>query len=77
MDRKKEGELLPLMLDHGFMALITFDKNIQYQQNFKKFTIPVLLLNAPSHSYHALTHLIPKIREILKEDLEPGCIEVK
>src|SRR5687768_1214055 len=34
----KNGELMQLMLDHNFNALLTFDKNLQYQQNFRKFT---------------------------------------
>ncbi len=33
------GQLLKLMVDEGFQALLTFDKNVQYQQNFQKYTI--------------------------------------
>ena len=33
---KKNGELLKLMIDEGFNVILTFDKNLQYQQNFKK-----------------------------------------
>lgn len=32
----KNGELLKLMLDNGFQALLTFDKNLRSQQNFSK-----------------------------------------
>jgi hypothetical protein len=32
----KNGQLLQLMLADSFDALLTFDKNLQYQQNFKK-----------------------------------------
>ena len=32
----QNGELLSLMLAAGFQALLTFDKNLQHQQNFKK-----------------------------------------
>lgn len=38
----KNGELLKLMLAAGFDALLTFDKNLQNQQNFSKYTITVL-----------------------------------
>jgi hypothetical protein len=38
----KNGELLKLMLADGFQALLTFDKNLQHQQNFKKYTLTVL-----------------------------------
>ena len=37
----KNGALLQLMVDDGFDALLTFDKNMQYQQNFAKCTITV------------------------------------
>ena len=33
---KKNGELLRLMIDDNFDALLTFDKNLKFQQNFKK-----------------------------------------
>jgi predicted nuclease of predicted toxin-antitoxin system len=34
---KKNGVLLQLMISENFEALLTFDKNMKYQQNFKKF----------------------------------------
>ena len=34
------GKLLELLLESKFDALLTFDKNLQYQQNFTKYTIP-------------------------------------
>jgi predicted nuclease of predicted toxin-antitoxin system len=30
----KNGELMQLMLENNFDALLTFDKNLQHQQNF-------------------------------------------
>ena len=32
------GKLLTLLVDNKFDALLTFDKNLQYQQNFKDTT---------------------------------------
>ena len=40
----KNGELLKLLLDNSFNALLTFDKNLQHQQNFLKYTITVFVL---------------------------------
>ena len=37
----KNGELLKLLLENDFDALLTFDKNLQHQQNFQKYTITV------------------------------------
>lgn len=38
----KNGQLLQLMLSDNFDALLTFDKNLQHQQNFLKYPIAVL-----------------------------------
>lgn len=42
----KNGPLLEFMLENGFHALLTFDKNLQHQQNFQKYTIAVFILSA-------------------------------
>ena len=39
----KNGPLLQLMIENAFHALLTFDKNLQHQQNFKKYTITVFV----------------------------------
>ena len=57
----KNGPLLKLMLDNGFDALITFDKNLQHQQNFRKYTIAVFVLSAFDNTYGRLTKLSPQI----------------
>ena len=59
------GNLLKMMLANGFDVLITFDKNLQYQQNFSKYPIQVIVLTAVSNSYRQLNPLVDKIKEIL------------
>ena len=61
----KNGQLLSLLIENGFDALFTFDKNLSYQQNFSKYTITVFVLNAPINSYMELTKLSPKVHEYL------------
>lgn len=61
----KNGELLKLLIQNNFDALLTFDKNLQHQQNFVKYTIAVIVLSAKINSYEELTILTPKIKEIL------------
>jgi len=74
----KNGELLQLLLANNFTALLTFDKNLQHQQNFIKYTITVFVLSATINSYEALTKLTPKIKERLnKGDLPSGAIVIK
>jgi hypothetical protein len=73
----KNGELLKLMMADKFDALLTFDRNMRFQQNFKKFSIPVLVLNAPDNSFITLSKLTLKISKTLQSKLEPGPTEIK
>ena len=76
-DGIKGGELLQLMLDESFNALLTFDKNLQYQQNFQKFTLTVIVLSARINSYEELTRRSPKVNEFLsRENLAIGSFIV-
>ena len=61
----KNGQLLDLLLENGFDALFTFDKNLSYQQNFSKYKITVFVLHAPINSYIELTELSSQIRDHL------------
>ena len=61
----KNGELLKLLIENKFDALLTFDKNLQHQQNFEKYTIAVFVLSAKINSYSELTNLTAKIKEYL------------
>ena len=67
----KNGPLLQLMIEHGFDALLTFDKNLQHQQNFKKYTITVFDLSAINNTYLELTKLSSKIHSYLNTDTLP------
>ena len=69
---KKNGELLALMLNDGFDALITFDKNLRHQQNFVKYPIAVVVLNAFGNAFPFLEPLIPLLRERLNQPLPSG-----
>jgi hypothetical protein len=40
------------MLENGFQALLTFDKNLQHQQNFQQYTITVFVLSAPNNTFY-------------------------
>lgn len=71
------GNLLKLMTDEKFDALITFDQNLQHQQNFKKYTLTVFVLAAPDNSYLTLKDLVPKILTIMDTGLVSGPIEVR
>jgi hypothetical protein len=67
----KNGELLKLLLDNSFDALFTFDKNLQHQQNFSKYTIAVFVLTAQINQYKELTKLTPKVKAYLNSGQMP------
>ncbi|MBI1767856.1 MAG: DUF5615 family PIN-like protein [Bacteroidetes bacterium] len=71
------GKLLELLTENKFDALLTFDKNLQYQQNFTKYTVAVIVLNAPDNSYVTLKELIHKIKIVLTTTLKAGPTEIK
>ena len=73
----KNGELLQLMIAEKFDVLFTFDRNLEYQQNFIKFSIPGFVLNAPDNSYITLRKLVPRVKEHLSKDLNPGIVEIR
>lgn len=74
----KNGQLMRLMIEDGFDALLTFDKNLQHQQNFKKYTITVFVLSAVSNTYNVLTHLSPSIIKALETgSLYTGPVVIK
>ncbi len=73
----KNGQLLLLMTDNKFDAFLTFDKNLQYQQNFIKYPITVFILSARINTYKELTMLSPKVLSFIdKENLPNGPIVI-
>ncbi|RYE44178.1 MAG: hypothetical protein EOP48_22615 [Sphingobacteriales bacterium] len=69
----KNGALLKLMLDGKFHVLLTFDKNLKYQQNFLKYPIAVFVLTAHNNTYLVLQELVPIIQRHLNvHTLMPG-----
>ena len=58
---KANGALLAVMLEENFQALLTGDKNLQHQQNFQAYPIPVIVLNARFITFDDLRPLMPKV----------------
>jgi predicted nuclease of predicted toxin-antitoxin system len=74
---KSNGELLRLMLANGFSVLLTFDKNLQHQQNFAKYPITVLVLSAFKAGFRYVQQLIPAIIAKLSGPLTVGPTIIK
>ena len=62
---KKNGELLSLMVQDGFDALLTLDQNLQYHQNLSAAGIAVVLLSAETAELTELLPLMPAVRAAL------------
>src|SRR5437870_2107540 len=66
------GILMRLLVENSFDALLTYDKNLQHQQNFSKYTITVFVLTAKINRYVELTKLTPIIKDYLNTRLMPA-----
>lgn len=73
----KNGQLLQKLIENKFDALITYDKNLQHQQNFEKYPVAVFVLSAPLSTYAVLTKLSPQIIEFLSNPLPAGAIDIR
>lgn len=74
---KENGELLALIIVNKFDAMLTGDKNLQHQQNFDTYSIPVIVINALFITYPSIKPMIPRILEALNSNLSPGTTLVQ
>ena len=72
----KNGALLRLAADNSFDALISADKNMEYQQNLNELAVPVIVLSARDNRLPALQPLVPSIIRLLGEALEPNFYRI-
>lgn len=70
------GELLKRAATAGFNAIITVDKNIEYQQNLKKLPITIIILSTPRIKVEHLKPLIPKALSSLKNNKHNTLIKI-
>ena len=70
------GELLRRMLEEKFDALITWDQNLEFQQNFEKYPITVFVFHSASNDYTDLKPLIPKLLQAINNPCRPGPVTI-
>ena len=68
---KRNGELLQLMVAERFEALLTVDRNLEFQQNLCASGIGVILLIAPTNRLRELRPLVPAVLAAMAE-VKPG-----
>lgn len=74
----KNGELLKLMIENDFYALLSFDQNIKYQQNFEKYPVTVFVLIAEINTYNVLQPLCHYVNiQLTNKDLKKGVIYIQ
>jgi len=74
---KKNGELMKLMIENQFHVFLTFDKNLQFQQNFNRYPLTVFVLSAKKNTYQTLVQLIPDVKLKIIAGLKPGAEVIK
>ena len=74
---KENGALIEAMTSENISALITLDKNLQYQQNFKQYPIVVVVIHSAKTEYAFIKPLIPEIETLLDTNPVQGVYIVK
>jgi len=69
----KNGELLLLAESHGFDVLLTFDRNLRFQQNLAARQICILVVIVPNKRLETIIPLVSTILSTLTI-LQPGEI---
>lgn len=70
---RSDRAVLTLAAKAGFDAVITVDKNLQFQQRVDRLPLCVIVLHGRSSRLADLTELVPKLLTVL-ERLAPGTI---
>ncbi len=73
---KKNGELLKLMVEHGFELFVTVDRNLPYQQNTARLALTIIVLCAVDNRRETLRRLIPKLLARLAHGNLQNVIEI-
>jgi predicted nuclease of predicted toxin-antitoxin system len=72
----KNGMLLRIAADQGFVALITADKGIEYQQNQANLPTSVVIMRAHRTRLLDLVPLVPKVVTLIEGGLPIGVYHV-
>ena len=71
---KKNGDLLRSAAQE-FDALVTMDRNIQYQQHLASYDLGLLLIKARSNRRQDVEPVMPEVNRVLR-DIKPGELRI-
>jgi predicted nuclease of predicted toxin-antitoxin system len=63
----KNGQLLALMAENGFEALVTMDKNLRFQQNTETLPVKLIIFDAVNNKIETLRPFVDKLSEKLQD----------
>lgn len=63
----KNVKLMTLCVERQFDALLTIDKNLQFQQNLDKYPVIIIVLNSFTSKIEELVTFLPSLRIQLEQ----------
>lgn len=73
----KNGELLKLATAEGFVALLSADKNMEYQQSSTNLQIAVIVLAPIRNRLVDLVPLVPSVIALLEDNVAPQFYRIE
>jgi hypothetical protein len=58
----KNGKLMSYCVENNFDILLTIDKNLIFQQNYKNYAVAIVVLNSTTSKIEELKTFIPSLR---------------
>ncbi len=73
----KNGEFLKLAASEGFVALLSADKNMEYQQSSTELAIAVIVLAPVMNRLIDLIPLVPSVVALLEDNVSPEFYRIE
>jgi predicted nuclease of predicted toxin-antitoxin system len=61
----ENGELLAVAAEHGFDAVLTTDRGMEYEQNRGNLAVSVIVIRVASNAIEDVRPLLPKVLEAI------------
>ena len=73
----ENGDLLAIAAAHGFDALITIDRGMEYEQNTAVLPVSVVIIRAQSNAIEDIRPVLPKILSALAAMKPKSLIKIQ